>query len=75
MAEQEKLSEQRGKAERKEVRLGSGQGNRESKTQLLSYEVKINLINRHIQQPPLNQLTHYLSQKNNAGLLYAIQLE
>lgn len=56
MVEQGKLSEQRDKAERREVKLGRGQGNRERKTQLLSYEVKINLINRHIQRPPLNQL-------------------
>lgn len=46
------------KAEQREIKLGQGQRKRERKTQLLSYEVKVSLINTHIQQPPLNQLTH-----------------
>lgn len=41
------------KAEEREVKLGRGHRNGVRKTQLLSHEVKINLLNTHIQQPPL----------------------
>lgn len=37
------------KAEQREVKLVRGHRKRERKTQLLSYEVKINLINTHIE--------------------------
>ena len=73
--ERGRLSEQRQKAERRDVRLGRGRGNRERKAQLLSYEVEINLVNRHILQPSLNQLTHQLSWKNSSGLLYPYSLK
>lgn len=75
IVEKGKLTEHSNKAERKKVKLGRVQGNRERKTQLLGYEVKISLINRHIQQPLLNQLIRKLSQKKSFGLLYAKQLE